>query len=64
MGIFINGKRIDFKKEAKSETIEEFFDEEEKVWKYSDTSDEMKDLLDYVKKLYSEGLLDPEFLTI
>lgn len=40
-----------------------YFDEEAKEWKYSDTDPKMKELLDYIKKLYDEGLIDPEFLT-
>jgi len=40
-----------------------YYDEAEKVWKYSDTDPKMKDLLDFMNKLYTEGLLDPEFLT-
>ena len=40
-----------------------YFNEEEKVWKYSDTDPAMKDMLDFLKKLYKEGLIDPEFLT-
>ncbi len=40
-----------------------YFNEEEKVWKYSDTDSAMKDMLDFLKKLYNEGLIDPEFLT-
>jgi len=40
-----------------------YFNEDEKVWKYSDTDPAMKDMLDYLKKLYKEGLIDPEFLT-
>jgi len=40
-----------------------YFDESKKEWKYSDTDPIMKELLDYIKKLYDEGLIDPEFLT-
>ena len=40
-----------------------YFDESEKLWKYSDTDPKMRDMLDYFKKLYQEKLLDPEFLT-
>lgn len=40
-----------------------YYDEENHIWKYSDTDDKMKEILDYLKKLYSEGLIDPEFLT-
>ena len=41
-----------------------YYDEEDGLWKYSDTDPKMKDMLDFLKKLYSEGLLDPEFLTL
>lgn len=44
--------------------FEPYYDEAEKVWKYSDTDPEMKNMLDYLKKLYDEGLLDREFLTM
>lgn len=40
-----------------------YYDEEEKVWKYTDTDPKYKDMLDFMKKLYDEGLMDPEFLT-
>ena len=40
-----------------------YYNEDEKVWKYSDTDPKMKEMLDYFKKLYDEKLLDPEFLT-
>ncbi len=40
-----------------------YYDEAEKTWKYSDTDPKMKDMLDFFRKLYAEGLLDPEFLT-
>lgn len=42
---------------------EPYFDESSKSWKYSDTDPRMKNMLDYLNKLYTEGLLDPEFLT-
>ena len=42
---------------------EPYFDEEQKVWKYADTDPKYKEMLDFMKKLYDEGLLDPEFLT-
>ena len=44
--------------------FEPYYDEAEKVWKYSDTDPTMKNMLDYLKKLYDEGLLDREFLTM
>lgn len=40
-----------------------YFDEESKTWKFSNTEEGYRDMLDYLKKLYSEGLLDPEFAT-
>ncbi len=42
---------------------EPYFDENENIWKYSDTDPKYKEMLDYLKKLYNEGLMDPEFLT-
>lgn len=32
-------------------------------WRYSRTTPEFKDMLDFFKRLYKEGLLDPEFMT-
>lgn len=40
-----------------------YYNESAKEWKYAPTSQEHKDMLDFLKKLYNEGLLDPEFLT-
>lgn len=41
-----------------------YYDEETKVWKQSLTDPKMKEILDFLKKLFDEGLLDPEFLTM
>ncbi len=43
---------------------EPYYDEVEKVWKYTDTDPQYKDMLDFMRKLYAEKLLDPEFLTM
>lgn len=40
-----------------------YYNEKTGVWKYSDTQPETKEILDLLKKMYSEGLIDPEFLT-
>lgn len=40
-----------------------FYDDEAGEWKYAATDERFKQLLDYVKKLYDEKLLDQEFLT-
>ncbi|RJX38778.1 extracellular solute-binding protein [Paenibacillus pinisoli] len=40
-----------------------YFDESEKLWKFASTQPEHKQMLDFLKKLYDEKLLDPEFLT-
>lgn len=40
-----------------------YYDEANKKWKYSDTDPKYKEILDFVKKLYDEKLIDPEFLT-
>lgn len=40
-----------------------YYDEADGTWKYSGTSDNYKEMLDFLKQLYNEGLLDPEFLT-
>jgi putative aldouronate transport system substrate-binding protein len=39
------------------------YDEKTKQWKVATTSQEFKDMIDFMKKLYNEGLLDPEFVT-
>ncbi|MCU6711800.1 extracellular solute-binding protein [Paenibacillus sp. J5C_2022] len=39
------------------------FDEAAHQWEYSFTQPEYREMLDFMKKLYQEGLLDPEFLT-
>ncbi|WP_438350565.1 extracellular solute-binding protein [Paenibacillus sp. FA6] len=40
-----------------------YFDENSKDWKFASTQPENKEMLDFIKKLYSEGLIDPEFIT-
>lgn len=40
-----------------------YFDENTNMWKLATTQPEYKDMIDFMKKLYNEGLLDPEFLT-
>ncbi|WP_127584166.1 extracellular solute-binding protein [Paenibacillus koleovorans] len=40
-----------------------YYDEKSKDWKFVYTSSEFKAELDFLKKLYSEGLIDPEFIT-
>ena len=45
------------------ESFDVYYDENEKIWKYSDTDPKTKEMLDFFHKLYSEKLLDPEFLT-
>jgi len=42
---------------------EPYFDEKDGKWRYSDTDPKYKEMLDFMKKLYNEGLIDPEFLT-
>jgi len=39
------------------------YDEAAKLWKFAPTSQEHKDMLDFLKRLYNEELLDREFLT-
>ncbi|MBU5451242.1 extracellular solute-binding protein [Acetivibrio sp. MSJd-27] len=41
-----------------------YYDETSGVWKFSDTDPEFKNMLDYLRKLYAEGLIDQEFLTL
>lgn len=40
-----------------------YYDEKSKAWKLATIQLEFKDMLDFMKKLYNEGLLDPEFIT-
>ena len=40
-----------------------YYDEKEGIWKFAAIQPEHKDMLDFMKKLYNEGLMDPEFLT-
>ena len=40
-----------------------YYDEESKVWKYSCEDPKFKELLDFIKTMYKEGLIDPEFIT-
>jgi len=39
------------------------YDEKEKAWQFAPTQPAYKEMLDFMKKLYAEGLLDQEFLT-
>ena len=47
-----------------TKAFEPYYDEADSTWKYSDTDPKFKNMLDYMKKLYDEKLLDPEFLTL
>ncbi|GGD82534.1 extracellular solute-binding protein [Paenibacillus nasutitermitis] len=40
-----------------------YYDETTKTWKFAPTQPENKEMLTFMKKLYNEGLIDPEFLT-
>jgi len=40
-----------------------FYDENDGKWKQSVVDQRLKDLLDMLKKMYDEGLIDPEFIT-
>ena len=40
-----------------------YYNEEEGIWKYSCVVPEFKEVLDFVKIMYKEGLIDPEFIT-
>lgn len=40
-----------------------YFDEADGAWKFGPTQDAHKEMLDFMKKLYNEGLIDPEFIT-
>lgn len=40
-----------------------YFDRSDNTWKLVTTQPGFKDMLDFMKKLYNEGLLDPEFIS-
>lgn len=40
-----------------------YYDESAKLWKFASIQPEHKEMIDFMKKLYNEGLLDPEFMT-
>ena len=40
-----------------------YYDESAKTWKFATTQPENKEMLDFMKKLYNEQLIDPEFIT-
>ncbi len=40
-----------------------YYDESDKVWKFTDIDPKYKEMLDFMKKLYKEGLIDAEFIT-
>lgn len=40
-----------------------YYDENQKTWKMAGAQPEWKDMLDFMKKLYNEGLMDPEFIS-
>ena len=42
---------------------QEYYDEEEQTWKYGGVEEKAKEIIFFLKKLYDEGLIDPEFLT-
>ncbi len=46
-----------------SEDYPMYYDEALKEWKFASISEQHKDMLDFMKKLYNEGLLDQEFIT-
>lgn len=40
-----------------------YYDEGDTTWKVATIQPEFKEMIDFMKKLYNEGLLDPEFIT-
>ncbi|MBW8348371.1 extracellular solute-binding protein [Bacillus sp. IITD106] len=40
-----------------------YYDESDQTWKFQFTDPKHKEMLDFMKKLYNEGLLDKEFIT-
>ena len=45
------------------EAYQPYYNEEKGEWFYTDVQPEYKEMLDFIKKCYDEGLIDPEFLT-
>ena len=45
------------------EAYQPYYNEEKGEWFYTDIQPEYKEMLDFIKKCYDEGLIDPEFLT-
>ncbi len=45
------------------EAYQPYYNEDKGEWFYTDTQPEYKEMLDFIKKCYDEGLIDPEFLT-
>lgn len=45
------------------DTYPMYYDEKTSLWKLASVQPEYKNMLDFMKKLYNEGLLDPEFMT-
>lgn len=45
------------------DTYPMYYDENTKLWKLAVIQPEFKAMIDFMKKLYNEGLLDPEFMT-
>ncbi len=41
----------------------QYYNEDEKAWKLMATDPKFKEVLDLIKTMYDEGLIDPEFLT-
>lgn len=44
-------------------TFPVYYDENAKTWKLATVQPEFKEMITFMKKLYDEGLIDPEFLT-
>jgi len=40
-----------------------YYDEADKTWKFASTQPENRSMLDFMKMLYNDGLIDPEFIT-
>jgi putative aldouronate transport system substrate-binding protein len=45
------------------ETFPVYYDENAKTWKLATVQPEFKEMITFMKKLYDEGLIDPEFMT-
>ena len=49
--------------ERKRSVLDMYYNEEDGKWKLSSTDEKFKEVLDFIKIMYDEKLIDPEFIT-